>query len=139
MARSSVWVCTGLACAAMLALTAPTHAYLQPSVNLGLTSFLDGGPPAGPGWYFAEYLQIYSSDKLLDAGVPNPDVSVWASLTQLIYQSLGIIVINFLDRLRPVTHFQPPQLIFRHILEPASRPETPQLVVVKFKKLTVFL
>ncbi len=67
-------------------LATPALAYDQPAVNLGLTSFLDGGPPAGPGIYFQEYLQFYSSDKLVD-GPPNSDVDVFLSLSQLIYQS----------------------------------------------------
>ncbi len=67
-------------------------AYDLPSVNLGFTSFMDGGPPAGPGFYFTEYIQFYTADQLNDANgdeipFPNPDLNVWVSLNQGIYQS----------------------------------------------------
>ena len=69
-------------------------AYDQPSVNLGLTSFLDGGPPAGPGFYFTEFFQYYTADEFSYApigpgGPPasNAEVDVWVSLNQFIYQS----------------------------------------------------
>jgi hypothetical protein len=70
-----------------LLLTPSAWAYLEPSVNLGSTSFVDGGPPAGPGFYFSEYVQYYTADKLADRPVPNPDIDVWVSLNQFIYQS----------------------------------------------------
>jgi anthranilate 1,2-dioxygenase (deaminating, decarboxylating) large subunit len=69
-------------------LATPVGAFDQPSVNLGFTSFMDGGPPAGPGWYFQEYIQYYSGDELEGNPIsPNTEVDVWVSLNQLIYQS----------------------------------------------------
>ncbi len=76
-----------LALLTLLAL--PALAYDQPSVNLGLTSFVDGAPPAGPGLYFQEYLQYYTADRVEDAPFPAPDpkISAWVSMNQLVYQS----------------------------------------------------
>jgi hypothetical protein len=60
-------------------------------LNLGFTSFLDGGPPAGPGFYFQEYIQYYTAGTFRNqqgkkAPVPG-SLDAWVSLNQLIYQS----------------------------------------------------
>jgi len=73
-----------------LLLASSARAYYQPSVNLGYTSFMDGAPPAGPGFYMAEYIAYYSAYKLdgiPDAAVPDPHLDVWINLNQFLYQS----------------------------------------------------
>ncbi|UCD50062.1 MAG: hypothetical protein JSW27_21335 [Phycisphaerales bacterium] len=73
----------------LILLAAPVWAYDQPlpTVNLGLTTFMDGGPPAGPGFYYTGYLQYYTADELVDHPSPvlaDADVDVWAYLNQFI-------------------------------------------------------
>lgn len=61
--------------------------YDLPPVNLGFTSFVDGAPPpAGPGFYFTQYVQYYSSNKLED-GPPGHQVDALVGATQIFYQS----------------------------------------------------
>ena len=84
----------GFAVLAVLCCFGAVHAYDLPAVNLGATSFMDGGPPAGPGLYVSQYLQYYTSKQLTDykgnsllPSNANEDLDVWVSLTQVIYQS----------------------------------------------------
>jgi hypothetical protein len=76
----------------------PAPAYELPSLNLGFTSFLDGAPPAGPGWYFQQYVQLYRDGRLKNAdgkdlqlptprGLERAEVDVNAGLSQVVYQS----------------------------------------------------
>lgn len=73
---------------ALVALAAgAAQAYDLPALNLGATSFLDGGPPAGPGVYFTEYLQWYHANRFDRPPGPLDRLEVYASLSQVIYQS----------------------------------------------------
>jgi len=79
----------------ILVITAiPVRAGTLPPVNLGFTSFMDGGPPAGPGLYFTEYAQYWHSDNFQDhegdSSFPasvGEELNAWINLNQLIYQS----------------------------------------------------
>jgi len=73
-----------------LLLASSAWAYHQPLLNLGFTSFMDGAPPAGPGWYISEYLAYYSAYRLEGAemaGVSDPKLEMWVNLNQFLYQS----------------------------------------------------
>lgn len=90
MRRVKVWSCIGITM--LLMGGALVRGYDQPAVNLGFTSFLDGIPPAGPGWYVANYVQFYQSDTFKDADgntlpFPDPKLKAWINLLQVIYQS----------------------------------------------------
>ena len=72
----------------------PVRAYDLPALNLGFTTYLDGGPPAGPGFYFTQYIQYWKSKRFTDTkgdpGLPSfadEDLDAWISLTQFVYQS----------------------------------------------------
>ena len=89
MRRMNGALCTVCVCVAVL-LTLPAAAYDQPNLNIGFTSFMDGGPPAGPGFYFSEYIQFYTADSFPDNPVnPKADADVWVSLNQFIITALA--------------------------------------------------
>ncbi len=89
--RSSTRSFIGIASALVmtLGLNQNANAYDEPNLNLGFTSFLDGGVPAGPGFYAVEYMQFYTANKLKDLNAPvtKTDVDAVVSLSQFIYLS----------------------------------------------------
>ena len=69
-------------------------AYDLPSVDLGVTSFLDGAPPSGPGLYSQEYVIYWTADKFTDINgnelLPpsaGEKLDAWIALNQVTYQS----------------------------------------------------
>ncbi|MFA5959666.1 MAG: transporter [Tatlockia sp.] len=80
----------GLLGLSLIVLSTLAFAYDEPVVNLGYTSFLDGGPPAGPGLYFQDYFQVYRANRLNDKNgnklpFPRTDLDATVNITQLIY------------------------------------------------------
>ena len=105
-------------CAMLSAFSA--RANNEPLINLGLTSFLDGAPPAGPGFYFTEYLLYYHADRFTDkdghgqqipttsSGLASPKLDIFVSLNQLIYQSNQKVFLGGkwgVDFILPVVNF----------------------------------
>lgn len=78
-----------LACLSVLGFlswTMPARAQALPPVNLGFTSFLDGGYPAGPGVYFNQYGQYYRSSRFSGGlNQRNPEIDVFVGITQLLF------------------------------------------------------
>lgn len=75
---------------ALILMAATAEAYDEPVVNLGYTSFYDGSPPSGPGFYFQDYFQNYTSKRFNDQNgkpipLPRTDLDVIANVTQFIY------------------------------------------------------
>lgn len=67
-------------------------AYDEPAVNLGFTSFFDAMPPSGTGFYFQDYLQYYTTDRLNGnngnrLSLPRTDLDTTVNLAQLVYLS----------------------------------------------------
>ena len=105
MKRSCLFV---VLCGAVAVWVAPARAYDEPSVNLGFTSFLDGGPPAGLGFYYSEYLQWYYAQRFPGAPAPLERLNAWIALQQLIYQSNQKVLLGGkwgLDLIQPFVAF----------------------------------
>ncbi len=98
-------------CSAVAIWVTPARAYDEPAVNLGFTSFLDGGPPAGPGLYYTEYLQWYYAQRFIDAPAALGKLdrlNAWIALQQLIYQSNQKVLLDGkwgLDLIQPFVAF----------------------------------
>src|SRR3990172_788107 len=81
---------TFLAFAVLVAVSfaAPSHAFNQPPLNLGLTDILDGALP-GPGTYFTEYIQAYEAGNFKDKDgndiTGSPKVANVLSMNQFVH------------------------------------------------------
>ncbi|MDH0563738.1 SphA family protein [Acinetobacter courvalinii] len=63
-----------------------------PTVNLGLSSFVDGAVPAGNGWYAQTYFQNYSADSIRDLNgdkvpLPKSEIDYQSIVQQISYIS----------------------------------------------------
>jgi anthranilate 1,2-dioxygenase (deaminating, decarboxylating) large subunit len=104
---------TFIALCSLLAVTPVARAYDLPSINLGFTSFLDGIPPAGPGFYFQNYFEYYRAEKFADANgrclaTPSPKVDIVANLFQGLYLSNQKVFLGGkwgVDVILPVVNF----------------------------------
>jgi hypothetical protein len=61
-----------------------------PSINLGLTSYLDGVLPSGPGFYYQNYIEYYSASRFNDGlghrlPLPKQSLDLVADINQITY------------------------------------------------------
>ncbi|MDV2441002.1 transporter [Acinetobacter gerneri] len=73
-------------------ISTPVFASDLPTVNLGMSSFVDGAVPAGSGWYAQTYFQNYSANSIRDEngdkiGLPKSKVDYQVIAQQLSYLS----------------------------------------------------
>ncbi|MBM3858560.1 MAG: phenol degradation protein meta [Verrucomicrobia bacterium] len=103
---------TFVAVCALSLMLSSVRAYDLPFLNLGFTSFLDGAPPAGPGFYFQNYFMYYHADKFANAdgnSFPTaPKVDIVANLFQGLYVSNQKVFLGGkwgMDLIVPVANF----------------------------------
>jgi hypothetical protein len=88
MGNSRLWGRFLVISVMLFGLMTPAMGFDQPLINLGFTSFVDGGPPSGPGHYFQQYFQFIHAYKLPNhPASPSADVDIFGSLSQYVYQS----------------------------------------------------
>ena len=75
--------------------------YGLPSLNLGFTNILDGGPVRpNPGIYWQQFLQYYTTQRFLNhegkplGGLPSPHFRMLETVTQFIYQCKMVFPLN---------------------------------------------
>ena len=73
-----------------LALQGAAKANDLPSINLGLTSYLDGVLPSGPGFYYQNYIEYYSATRFNDGlgrklALPSQGLDLVADINQVTY------------------------------------------------------
>ncbi|MCP4454800.1 MAG: phenol degradation protein meta [Planctomycetes bacterium] len=87
MGTSRLWGRVLVISVVLFGLMTPAMGFDQPLINLGFTSFVDGGPPSGPGHYFQQYFQFIHAYKLPNHPASSADVDIFGSLSQYVYQS----------------------------------------------------
>jgi hypothetical protein len=79
-----------------LSVASAVHANDEPTVNLGLTSFFDGALPSGPGLYYQNYVEYYTTGRFNDAqgnalGPPKQSLDIIADINQFTYYFRGTV------------------------------------------------
>lgn len=74
----------------IMAMAGSIRASDLPSINLGLTSYLDGVLPSGPGFYYQNYIEYYSASRINDGlghrlPLPRQSLSLVADVNQITY------------------------------------------------------